>query len=475
MGIFGPSRRQIAKMSQEIAEMERAAHSGMVSEYPNPPKHPLDRSVEWMVFDGGFLPTANGALQHDGELGVLFCAAAKPGERQPDVWLSKMVPNISVFMSGKVLREAFAQGWLREAIRTRRYLSEIEGRFPQGSLIFHYHFDLHPSEVSPEAIQCFNVAWPDYLRRHGWDSFRQALHAGELLGAPSWWQAQPLAPLGHGVDPIRDQAQEVPASANPRPYGLFPRLVGYESFGGWYLARLSCIEQAKLELVVRRSEGKETMQGDVAILENLISANALPSAPLLGHKYIKREIQFQGIALYMSEYSLPAYQATESPEKTRELMQSIDRLQRLIADLDALRATIATPHGGASDNQSPASPEAFEAQNRTYWSQHVVAAAIELYAVANAEEPGTIEGLRDLARQVERPSKTILSVVTPIVDGLDIDASARPAFEDLKKTLEGLTSLAADADEYEDFETDVVSYSQWFVDDWCSVPNPSTL
>ena len=172
--------------------MERESRAEVARDYANPPKSPLDVTVEWMVFDGGFLPTKNQALQHSGDLGVLFCAAAKPGERQPDIWLSKLVPNSSVFLHGEVLHEALNDGWMREAMRTRRYLSEIRGRLPDGSLLFHSHFVLQPSEVSAEAIECFDVIWPEYLKSHSWQSFRQALHSGQLPGAPQWWQASPL-------------------------------------------------------------------------------------------------------------------------------------------------------------------------------------------------------------------------------------------------------------------------------------------
>jgi hypothetical protein len=180
-------------MSREIAAMERNAHSKKVDRHKNPPIRPLDTSVDWLVFDGGFLPTKNGALQHNGDLGVLFCAPSVRGDEPASTWVRSMTPNVSIFMDGKALYAALEDGWIGAAMRAHQPLAEVQKRIAKGRFLFHYHFDLHPSEVSAEAIKNFDVIWPEYLKNHSWQAFRQALHSGQLPGAPKWWQQAPLA------------------------------------------------------------------------------------------------------------------------------------------------------------------------------------------------------------------------------------------------------------------------------------------
>lgn len=192
MGLFGPSRRQVARMAQEFAQLEREQERDTIAGHQNPPKNPLDRSVDWLVFDGGFLPTVNGALQHSGNLGVLFCAPAVLNDQSLSAWVSRMTPNISLFMNGRVLRDALDDGWMDRAMKQHMPLSDVERQVPKAQMLFHYHFDLHPSQVSPRDIECFNKTWVDYLKSNSWDDFRTALHRGVLPGAPSWWQESPL-------------------------------------------------------------------------------------------------------------------------------------------------------------------------------------------------------------------------------------------------------------------------------------------
>lgn len=192
MGIFGPSKRQISKMAQEIAELERQQQAEKVQQYKNPPKSPLDNSVQWLVFDGGFLPTRNGALQHAGDLGVLFCAPSVPGDETASIWVRKMTPNVSVFVEGRAFRSALDDGWMGAAMTAHEPLEQVAARLGKNRVLFHYHFDLHPSEVSAKDIDCFNNLWVEFLKTESWDAFRRGLHSGDLPGAPAWWQATPL-------------------------------------------------------------------------------------------------------------------------------------------------------------------------------------------------------------------------------------------------------------------------------------------
>lgn len=193
MGLFRPGRKQLAQMAQEVAQMERQAHADKIARHTNPPERALDASVDWLVFDGGFLPVLNGALQHSGDLGVLFCAPSVPGDATLTVWVQSMTPNVSVFMDGKALRAALEDGWMDSAMKTRQPLADVQRRLAPGQVLFHYHFDLHPSKVSKADIECFNVAWVNFLESNTWDEFRRALHAGRLPGAPAWWRNAPLA------------------------------------------------------------------------------------------------------------------------------------------------------------------------------------------------------------------------------------------------------------------------------------------
>lgn len=173
MGIFGPSRRQIARAEREL-------HATKVSKYSNPPKAPLPAGIEWIVFNG----------QYSGNLGILECAPVIPGDSMASVFLAKSVPRISVFIDGKALRDAFDDGWIREAMQSERYLSDIESKLPKGSLLFHYYFLLAGDEVSMKnAVECVTVLWPEFLENNTWDAFRKALHAGELPGVPEWWRS----------------------------------------------------------------------------------------------------------------------------------------------------------------------------------------------------------------------------------------------------------------------------------------------
>lgn len=192
MGLFGPSRKQVAGMAQEFAQMGRQEQKDKVARHQNPPSAPLDVSVDWLVFDGGFLPTVNGALQHSGNLGVLFCAPSVRGDESASIWLRKMTPNVSVFMDGKTLRAGLDDGWMDSAMKAHQPLAEVQKRIVKGRILFHYHFDLHPSEISEKDINCFNKVWVDFLKTNTWDEFRRALHAGKLPGAPAWWRSAPL-------------------------------------------------------------------------------------------------------------------------------------------------------------------------------------------------------------------------------------------------------------------------------------------
>lgn len=180
MGIFGPSRRQRAQWAQ----WERELHATKVSKYSNPPKKPLPEGIEWIVFNG----------QYSGSLGILKAAPVLPGESMTDGVLAKTLPRISVFIDGTVLRDAFDDGWIRKAIQSERYLSDIERKLPKGSLLFHYYFLLDGDDVSAEnAVECVTVLWPKFLENNTWDAFRKALHAGELPGAPEWWRSATLS------------------------------------------------------------------------------------------------------------------------------------------------------------------------------------------------------------------------------------------------------------------------------------------
>lgn len=187
MGIFGPSRRQ-------MAQFEREKHAGKVRKYSNPPKEPLPTGMQWMLLDGGFLPVVNEQWQRSGNLGVLEFAPEVPGDVGASHFLRKLVPGISVFIDGKALHDAFDDGWIHRFMQSERLLSDMEWKFPEGSLLFHYYFPLAGAGVSNRnAAECFNVIWPKFLETSTWDAFRKALHAGELPGAPEWWRSATLS------------------------------------------------------------------------------------------------------------------------------------------------------------------------------------------------------------------------------------------------------------------------------------------
>lgn len=192
MGLFGPSYRKIrqqeikAQIQWEVQERQRKQQSL----FANPPREPLDRSIDWVFIDAGWLPILEvGLLNVDsGDLGVMLFGPAHP---QIPHRLREDIPNVSLFVEGSFLRSAHDDGGLLRD-PNMIHLRDIEVRIPASSILFHYHFDLHPEDVSAEAFAWFNDAWPAYLKDHSWGDFRKALHAGSLPGAPSWWRELPL-------------------------------------------------------------------------------------------------------------------------------------------------------------------------------------------------------------------------------------------------------------------------------------------
>lgn len=115
----------------------------------------------------------------------------------------------------------------------------------------------------------------------------------------------------------------------------------------------------------------------------------------------------------------------------------------------------------------------YSAEGRDGWPAPVLKAVEGIYEVASADDPTTVAKMRTAANRLTKLGTPVFEFLDALMDSMPDDAPARSEFEDLHAIADELVRLTDEAEDAEDeFEVDVISRAQEFVDVWQKTPNP---